>query len=125
MEPVSLSERLGRWSSGRGPLDVLPAARLRRLIDDGDLPPGMPLPTDRALAADLGFPGEERPPPLAAHANAITVGSLSKSVWSGLRIGWIRASETVVALCCRGTASTPPGEAGTSCASTSSPRRTT
>jgi DNA-binding transcriptional MocR family regulator len=53
MEPIGLSERLGRWSSGRGPLYVLLAARLRRLIDDGDLPPGMPLPTDRALAAAL------------------------------------------------------------------------
>lgn len=53
MEPIDLPERLGRWSAGRGPLHLLLAARLRRLIDDGDLPPGTPLPPDRRLAAAL------------------------------------------------------------------------
>ncbi|HWN61219.1 MAG TPA: GntR family transcriptional regulator, partial [Streptosporangiaceae bacterium] len=32
---------------------MLLAARLRRLIDEGELPPGEPLPPDRALAAAL------------------------------------------------------------------------
>ena len=45
MEPISLVERLGRWSSGRGPLYVLLAARLRALIDEGELPAGMKLPS--------------------------------------------------------------------------------
>ena len=53
MKPIELAERLGRWSSGRGPLHVLLAARLRRLIDEGELPPGAPLPPDRALALAL------------------------------------------------------------------------
>ena len=53
MKPIELGERLGRWSSGRGPLHVLLAARLRRLVDEGELPPGEPLPPDRALAAAL------------------------------------------------------------------------
>jgi DNA-binding transcriptional MocR family regulator len=53
MKPIELGERLGRWSSGRGPLHVLLAARLRRLIDEGELPPGEPLPPDRALASAL------------------------------------------------------------------------
>src|ERR1700689_3548323 len=53
MKPIELGGRLGRWSSGRGPLPVLLATRLRRLIDEGELPPGEPLPTDRALAATL------------------------------------------------------------------------
>jgi DNA-binding transcriptional MocR family regulator len=53
MEPIELGERLGRWPAGRGPLHVLLAARLRRLIDEGELPPGEPLPPDRALAAAL------------------------------------------------------------------------
>ncbi|WP_020665910.1 PLP-dependent aminotransferase family protein [Amycolatopsis nigrescens] len=53
MEPFALTERLGRWSSGRGPLYLLLAARLRRLIDDGELPPGTALPPDRVLAAAL------------------------------------------------------------------------
>jgi len=37
MKPIELGGRLGRWSSGRGPLPVLLAARLRRLIDEGRL----------------------------------------------------------------------------------------
>lgn len=53
MKPTELAERLGRWSSGRGPLPVLLAARLRRLIDEGELPPGEPLPPDRVLASAL------------------------------------------------------------------------
>ena len=53
MKPIELGERLGRWSSGRGPLHVLLAARLRRLVDEGELPPGEPLPPDRALASAL------------------------------------------------------------------------
>lgn len=53
MEPIELGERLGRWPSGRGPLPALLAARLRRLIDEGELPPGEPLPPDRVLASVL------------------------------------------------------------------------
>jgi DNA-binding transcriptional MocR family regulator len=53
MEPIELGERLGRWSSGRGPLPVLLAARLRRLIDEGELAPGESLPPDRVLASAL------------------------------------------------------------------------
>jgi hypothetical protein len=44
MEPIELGERLGRWPAGRGPLHVLQAARPRLLIDEGELPPGEPLP---------------------------------------------------------------------------------
>ena len=53
MKPIELGGRLGRWSSARGPLPVLLAVRLRRLIDEGELPPGEPLPSDRALASAL------------------------------------------------------------------------
>jgi len=53
MKPIELAERLGRWPAGRGPLPVLLAARLRALIDEGELPPGEPLPPDRALALAL------------------------------------------------------------------------
>ncbi|MGC5011216.1 PLP-dependent aminotransferase family protein [Streptosporangium sp. DT93] len=48
-----LIARLGRWSSGRGPLYVLLAARLRALVDDGELRPGTRLPPDRELARSL------------------------------------------------------------------------
>lgn len=53
VEPIALVERLGRWSSGRGPIYLLLAARLRELIDDGQLRPGQRLPPDRKLAAAL------------------------------------------------------------------------
>jgi DNA-binding transcriptional MocR family regulator len=44
----------------------------------------------------LGF-GAEAPPPCAAlDPNVITVGSLSKPVWGGLRIGWIRAGAELI-----------------------------
>ncbi|MGI5270580.1 PLP-dependent aminotransferase family protein [Nonomuraea sp. CA-218870] len=48
-----LVDLLGRWASGRGPLYLLLAARLRALIDDGVLHPGEPLPPDRVLAGRL------------------------------------------------------------------------
>lgn len=53
MEPIEIVDRLGRWSSGRGRLSALLAGRMRELIDDGELRPGEPLPTDRALASAL------------------------------------------------------------------------
>src|SRR6202044_1128725 len=57
----------------------------------------VPLVADE-VPAELGFPGEQPPPPLAAYApdSVISVGSLSKIVWGGLRIGWIRAAVPVV-----------------------------
>lgn len=44
---------------------------------------------------DLGFTGTERPT-AAVDPAVITVGSLSKPVWGGLRIGWLRASTDLV-----------------------------
>ena len=34
--------------------------------------------------------------PFAAHGSAILIGSVGKSVWGGVRIGWIRADSTVI-----------------------------
>src|SRR5258708_26792766 len=53
MNPIEVGERLGRWSSGSAPVPGLLSARLRQLIDEGELPPGEPLPPDRALASAL------------------------------------------------------------------------
>ena len=43
----------------------------------------------------------DEPPPLAALAprlpNVVTVGSLSKTYWGGLRTGWVRAPEGIIA----------------------------
>ncbi|MBW1599445.1 PLP-dependent aminotransferase family protein [Streptomyces sp. JJ38] len=51
------------------------------------------LPLDDAVAADL-------PRPMAAFdpggSTVITIGSASKAVWAGLRIGWVRAAPDVV-----------------------------
>ena len=50
------------------------------------------------VLTDLAFPGVQVPPPLAAYADGvISVGSLSKSIWGGLRIGWVRAPEPLIA----------------------------
>ncbi|MGD8150407.1 PLP-dependent aminotransferase family protein [Ornithinimicrobium sp. Y1694] len=41
---------------------------------------------------DLPLDGQEMPAPLASHLpTAITVGSASKTLWGGLRVGWVRA----------------------------------
>jgi DNA-binding transcriptional MocR family regulator len=58
---------------------------------------GVPVIDDCALF-DLALEGSA-PPPIAAFAPdapVITVGSLSKLIWPGLRIGWVRAPEAIV-----------------------------
>jgi DNA-binding transcriptional MocR family regulator len=44
---------------------------------------------------DLGFCAPERPS-AAIDSSVISIGSLSKLVWGGLRVGWLRASTDVV-----------------------------
>jgi DNA-binding transcriptional MocR family regulator len=47
--------------------------------------------------AELDLDGGGSPLPTAAFGgNAITVGSLSKTVWGGLRIGWVRAEPILI-----------------------------
>ena len=49
---------------------------------------------------ELGLDDRDPPPPLAAfdeHDRVLSVGSMSKAFWGGLRVGWIRASTTRVA----------------------------
>ncbi len=95
------------------------APRLAYLIPDYHNPTGQMLPaTDReqlvALAratrtplvidetmVELGLdPDAPATPPMAAYdpdgETVITAGSMSKAYWAGLRIGWIRASPTLV-----------------------------
>lgn len=48
---------------------------------------------------DLGLDGSAMPPPFAAVARpdlVVTVGTMSKSFWGGLRIGWLRAEPSMV-----------------------------
>src|SRR6058998_2600101 len=105
MRPIELSDRLGRWSSGRGPLYVLLAARLRRLIDDGELPPGVLLPPDRALAAALAV---GRTTVVAAYELLRSEDRITRRQGSGTRVSgtrrstrssWIRWSRGTTAYC--------------------------
>jgi DNA-binding transcriptional MocR family regulator len=46
---------------------------------------------------DLPLDGQEMPAPFATYSpDAVTVGSLSKPFWGGLRIGWVRAPQDLV-----------------------------
>jgi DNA-binding transcriptional MocR family regulator len=83
MRPIELRDRLGRWSSGRGSLYVLLAARLRRLIDDGELPPGVLLPPDRALAGALAV---GRTTVVAAYELLRSEGRITRRQGSGTRV---------------------------------------
>src|SRR5262252_1913829 len=68
--------------------------RLARLAGEFQVP----VVEDQALA-DLWF-DRPPPPPLAAHpagGMVVTVGSLSKLLWGGLRLGWVRAPRHVIA----------------------------
>ncbi|GAA0503520.1 GntR family transcriptional regulator [Paractinoplanes deccanensis] len=83
MEPIGIVERLGRWASGRGALYLLLAARIRALIDDGELPPGTPLPPDRQLAAALAV---GRSTVVAAYDLLVAEGRIVRRQGSGTRV---------------------------------------
>ncbi|MGW7687031.1 aminotransferase-like domain-containing protein [Kribbella sp. NPDC054772] len=79
-------DRLGRWSSGRGPLYLLLASRLRQLIDDGELPPGVLLPPDRALAGALAV---GRTTVVAAYDLLRAEGRITRRQGSGTRVAGV------------------------------------
>jgi DNA-binding transcriptional MocR family regulator len=103
---------------------VLPAAERHEIVALARRHPGVTFIDDMTLAelplapgAFSGAPGtggpgaggfntggvnaEPQPPPLAALAprlpNVVTVGSFSKTYWGGLRTGWVRAPEGIIA----------------------------
>jgi DNA-binding transcriptional MocR family regulator len=89
------------------------AARLAYLTPDFHNPTGALIPAEARRAVlrtarqtgttvivdesfvDLGFDGTERPT-AELDPGVLTIGSLSKPVWGGLRIGWVRASTDLV-----------------------------
>ncbi|GII01863.1 aminotransferase-like domain-containing protein [Planobispora takensis] len=78
-----LTVRLGRWSSGRGPLYLLLAMRIRALIDDGELSPGSPLPPERVLARRLAV---GRGTVVAAYDQLQQEGKVVRRQGSGTRV---------------------------------------
>jgi DNA-binding transcriptional MocR family regulator len=96
---------------------VLPAAERHEIVALARRHPGVTFIDDMTLAelplgadAFAGWPntgggdtGEFNtgPPPLAALAprlpNVVTLGSFSKTYWGGLRTGWVRAPEGIIA----------------------------
>src|ERR1700758_5688736 len=53
ISPQALADLLGRWPTADGARYRLLAARIGRLADTGELPPGVRLPPERTLAAAL------------------------------------------------------------------------
>jgi DNA-binding transcriptional MocR family regulator len=82
---------------------VLPAAERHEIITLAGRHPDVTFIDDMTLAeVPLGDGGlMDGPPPLAALAprlpNVVTVGSLSKTYWGGLRTGYVRAPEGIIA----------------------------
>jgi DNA-binding transcriptional MocR family regulator len=78
------------------PTGTLMSAGRRRQVADLAARHGVPVLEDNAHNTVISLDAAANPPPpLAAYAPAtaeiLSVGSLAKTVWGGLRIGWIRA----------------------------------
>ncbi|MDJ1131354.1 PLP-dependent aminotransferase family protein [Streptomyces iconiensis] len=91
------------------PTGALAGAEQRRELVAAARASGTVLIADETMAdLPLGPPGatgptpdeSELPPPVSSFdpggSTVITVGSVSKSIWAGLRIGWIRAAPDVI-----------------------------
>ncbi len=81
-----IATALGRWSSGDGPLYRLLAVAIRSAIDRGELPAGVRLPAERALARSLAV---SRTTVVAAYDELRREGWLHSRQGSGT---WIRPS---------------------------------
>ena len=82
---------------------VLPAAERHDIVALAERNPDVTFIDDMTVAELPLVPasGMDGPPPLAALAsrlpNVVTVGSLSKTYWGGLRTGYVRAPEGIIA----------------------------
>jgi DNA-binding transcriptional MocR family regulator len=75
--------------SVHNPTGILMSAARRRWVADISARQGVTVVEDNA------YPG---PPPIAAYASheVLSIGSLTKPVWAGLRIGWIRGPASAI-----------------------------
>ncbi|MFC9895719.1 PLP-dependent aminotransferase family protein [Nocardia sp. NPDC127579] len=81
----------------QNPTGTVLSRLVRRGLAEAAAAAGIPLIVDEVLA-ELAFPGAPELPPTAADVDSvITVGSLSKSLWGGLRVGWVRADPATIA----------------------------
>ncbi|MEV6251118.1 PLP-dependent aminotransferase family protein [Streptomyces sp. NPDC051742] len=95
----SLAFVVARFQNPTG--TVLPPLAGRRLVEAANAL-GVPLVDDEVLG-DLAFDAdatdgvlESSHPSLSSYGEVIAVGSLSKVVWGGLRIGWVRGPAPLV-----------------------------
>jgi len=79
----------------------LPLSLRERVVALARAHPEVVVIDDMAMADAAFSLGPAVPPPLAALApglpNLVTVGSLSKAYWGGLRTGWVRATDGIIA----------------------------
>ncbi|MFI9379719.1 PLP-dependent aminotransferase family protein [Kutzneria sp. NPDC052558] len=81
--------------SNHNPTGATLSGLVRRRLVEAAAAAGAALIDDEVLA-ELSFDGS-RPPGLASYGPALTVGSMSKLLWGGLRVGWIRGSAGEIA----------------------------
>jgi len=72
----------------------MPAAQRARVVALAERE-GTTLIVDETMG-ELGFAGRPAPPPFATAGRAVTIGSVGKTVWGGLRLGWIRADHELI-----------------------------
>jgi len=95
MRDVRLAYVMAGFNNPTGAVmdDAARGRLLRGAADEGVLV------VDDQAVAETWFGARPLPPPLAAAAGptqVVTIGSISKIIWGGLRVGWIRAARSIV-----------------------------
>lgn len=82
------------------PTGVLMSASRRQRVAEIAARYRVPVLEDNAYAGFPTLTGAQAPPPVGAYAQAnaeiLSVGSLAKTIWAGLRIGWVRGPADIV-----------------------------
>ncbi|MFD0772617.1 PLP-dependent aminotransferase family protein [Streptomonospora algeriensis] len=86
---------------GHNPTGLVMGDDARRSLAATAESAGTTLLVDETTTELTSYPDRPRPRPLASYVRnrrlAVTVGSLSKIYWPGLRVGWVRAGPEVIA----------------------------